>query len=191
MRIKANPSLSASELFERDQVNQGRRHHPPFLPEETAMMPEHAHGSQPRTLCAAIRHARRSLCNRLERMASMPDEVFCQDFATVVAEVEAGFRREELAMEMLGYAHLREHREENAVILRALHRALPEVDAGDCALGRQLVAALRQVLALHRLNADLALSLTVPASSPNPPARARGRAARTTLHVAPARRTGR
>jgi len=148
------------------------------------MMPEHAHASQPRTLCAAIRHARRSLCNRIERMASMPDEAFCQNFAMVVAEVEAGFRHEELAMEMLGYAHLREHREENAVILRALHRALPEVDAGDCALGRQLVAALRQVLALHRLSADLALALTVPTAASSPAGRARGRAARTTQHVA-------
>jgi len=151
------------------------------------MMSEHAHASHPRTLCAAIRHARRSLCNRLERMAGMPDEAFCQNFAMVVAEVEAGFRHEETAMEMLGYAHLREHREENAVILRALHRALPEVDAGDCALGRQLVAALRQVLALHRLSADLALSLSVPAAASSQAGRARGRAARTTQHVAPRR----
>ena len=154
------------------------------------MTPEPAHASQPRTLCAAIRHARRSLCNRLERMAAMPDEAFCQDFTAVVAAVEAAFRHEELVMEMLGYAHLREHREENAVILRALHRALPEVDAGDCALGRQLVGALRQVLALHRLSADLALSLTVPTSAASPSGRARGRAARTTQHVA-GRRAGR
>ena len=94
-------------------------------------------------------------------------------------------------MEMLGYAHLREHIEENAVILRALHRALPAVDAGDCALGRQLVAALRDVLALHRLSADLALSLSVASAPATPQARARGRAARTTLHVANARRASR
>lgn len=155
------------------------------------MTPEPAHASPPRTLCAAIRHARRSLCNRLERMTAMPDDAFCHDFAALVAAVEAGFRHEELVMEMLGYAHLREHREENAVILRALHRAQPDVDAGDCALGRQLVAALRQVLALHRLSADLALSLTVPAPAAHPPARARGRAARTTLHVSTARRPAR
>lgn len=155
------------------------------------MTSESMHAGQPRTLCAAIRHARRSLCNRLERMAAMPDEAFCHDFAAVVAEVEAGFRHEELAMEMLGYAHLREHREENAVVLRALHRALPDVDAGDCALGRQLVAALREVLALHRLSADLALSLTVPTTAAGTPGRARGRAARTTLHVSSARRAAR
>src|SRR5438067_5208439 len=153
-------------------------------PKEIAMTSEPAHASQPRTLCAALRHARRSLCNRLERMGAMPDHDFCHDFAGVVAAVEAGFRHEELAMEMLGYAHLREQREENAVILAALHRALPAVDAGDCALGRQLVAALRDVLALHRLSADLALSLSVPAAPARAQGRARGRAARTTLHVA-------
>lgn len=148
------------------------------------MNAEHIHSRTPRTVCTAVRHSRRSLCNRLERMAALPDTAFCHDFAAVVAAVEAGFRHEELVMEMLGYEYLREHRAENAVILRALHRAIPQVDSGDCALGRQLVAALRDVLALHRLSADLALAIG-PAA---PGARVRGRAARATLHVGAPRR---
>jgi len=151
------------------------------------MKAEHAHSRTPRTVCTAVRHARRSLCNRLERMAGLPDEAFCHDFANVVAAVEAGFRHEELVMEMLGYQNLREHRAENAVILRALHRAIPQIDGGDCALGRQLVAALRDVLELHRLNADLALAVGAAAGT-RMGARARGRAARATQHVAALRR---
>jgi hypothetical protein len=152
------------------------------------MKAEHVHSHAPRTVYTAVRHARRSLCNRLGRMGGLPDADFCHDFAGVVAAVEAGFRHEELVMEMLGYEHLREHRAENAVILRALHKAIPQVDAGDCALGRRLVAALLDVLALHRLSADLALALGQPAPGARMHARVRGRAARTTQHVAALRR---
>jgi hemerythrin len=160
------------------------------------MKAEHVHSRAPRTVYSAVRHARRSLCNRLERMAGLPDEAFCQDFAGVVAAVEAAFRHEELVMEMLGYAHLRDQRAENAVILRALHRAIPAVDGGDCALGRQLVAALRDVLDLHRLSADLALAVGAPTLGTRAEARMgrqmgtqlRGRAARATQHVAALRR---
>jgi hypothetical protein len=156
------------------------------------MKAEHVHSRAPRTVYSAVRHARRSLCNRLERMAGLPDEAFCRDFAGVVAAVEAAFRHEELVMEMLGYAHLRDQRAENAVILRALHRAIPAVDGGDCALGRQLVAALRDVLDLHRLSADLAMAVGAPTLGTrvgrHMGAQLRGRAARATQHVAALRR---
>ena len=152
------------------------------------MKVEHVHSRTPRTICTAVRHARRSLCNRLERMAGLPDVAFCRDFAGVVAAVEAGFRHEELVMEMLGYQYLHDQRAENAVILRALHRAIPQVDGGDCALGRQLVAALRDVLDLHRLSTDLALAVGALASGARTGARVRGRAARATQHVAALRR---
>ena len=138
----------------------------------------------PWAACLALRHRRRLLLGRAGALCAAADADFARHFPGFVAAVEAGFRHEELAMEMLGYARLREQREENAVILSALHRALPQVDAGDCALGRQLVAALRDVLALHRLSADLALSLSVPAAASSLAGRARGRAARTTQHVA-------
>jgi hemerythrin len=160
------------------------------IEEEPRMKPEYASNRTPRSVTMAIRHARRSLCNRLERMAVLEDEALRREFAGVVAAVEAGFRHEDLVMEMLGYERLREHRAENAVILRALHRALPRVDGGDCALGRQLVNALREVLALHRLNTDLALAVALPVPA-RMGTRARGRAARTTLHVANARRPAR
>jgi hypothetical protein len=48
-------------------------------------------------------------------------------------------------------------------------------------LGRQVLTALDEVLALHRLSGELAL--TVATETPDPRG-ARGRAARATLHVA-------
>jgi hypothetical protein len=81
-------------------------------------------------------------------------------------------------MGTLGYERLREQREENAVVLSALHRVLPQVEAGDAGLGRTVMGALLEVLALHRLSVGLAAAMALQA----PPQRVRGSAARITLH---------
>jgi len=148
------------------------------------MTPRHHLPTSPHALCAAIRHARKALCRRVDALVVEADPDFAHGFPAVVALVEAAFRREELALETLGDDKLREHREENAVILAALHRVLAKVETGDCTLGRQVLKALRDLLELHRLNTDLAL-----AAGPRPAAaRLHGKAARATLHVTPPRR---
>lgn len=117
---------------------------------------------------AALRHARRRLCARLAGALDpvrMPDASFVREFSALVALVEAGFRHEETMMELLGYQRLHDHLADNAVVLAALHRALPLVEDGDIVLGRRLVAALLDLLSLHRLCTDLALA-TVPSLPP-------------------------
>ncbi|MEH6434777.1 bacteriohemerythrin [Massilia sp. DD77] len=128
-----------------------------------------------RAICAAIRHARKHLCSRLLHAASAPDEGFVRAFPSLVAAVEAGFRHEEMAMEALGYASLHEHRAENATLLSALHRAASLVEAGDVALGRQVLAALRDLLSLHRLTTDLALAMAARPTAARLRMRVRGR----------------
>jgi hypothetical protein len=135
--------------------------------------------SRPRTLVAALRHARKTLCVRLHAVLQAPDAVFVGDYAVLVAEVEAGFRHEELIMGTLGYERLREQCQENAVVLSALHRVQPQVEIGDTALGRAVLTALIDVLDLHRLSTGVALAVAVQA----PPSRMRGSAARLTLRV--------
>jgi len=139
-----------------------------------------SNSSRPRALCAALRHARKQVCRRVADLAAAPDDAVAHGYAPLVAAVEAAFRHEELIMETLGYARLHVQREENAVVLRALHRALPDVEDGNAALGRRMLDALAGVLDLHRLSADLALALAVGPGD----AHARGRAARATQHVA-------
>ena len=119
-----------------------------------------------RVLCAAARHARRILCERIAEAAVAPDDSLATAFPALVAAVEAGFRREELLMEMLGIDGLHQQRQDNALILSALHHAMPAVERGDLVLGRQVVAALRDLLDLHRLSADLMLAV---ADTPQPP----------------------
>lgn len=135
---------------------------------------------RPRAICAALRHGRKMLCRRITEITAGPDDMVVHGFAALVAAVEAAFRHEELIMETLGYVHLHEHREENAVVLSTLHHVLPDVEQGDHMLGRTVLAALTDVLDLHRLSGDLALAVAAHPSG----ARARGHAARATLHVA-------
>jgi len=143
--------------------------------------------SRPRAICAVLRHGRKTLCRRIGEIVSGPDDRVGDGFAALVPAVEAAFRHEELIMETLGYVHLHEHREENAVVLSALHHVLPDVERGDHMLGRQVLSALADVLDLHRLSGDLALAVAAQPAE----VRARGRAARATLHVATRRSTGR
>jgi hypothetical protein len=126
----------------------------------------HFQGAGAGAIGAALRHARRRLCARLAGAldpSGMPDASFVREFPTLVALVEAGFRHEETMMELLGYHRLHDHLADNAVILAALHRALPLVEDGDITLGRRLVAALLDLLSLHRLCTDLAL-VTMPSA---------------------------
>jgi len=134
---------------------------------------------RPHTLVAALRHARRLLSCRVHALMHGPEPVLVREFAVVVAEVEYGFRHEELIMGTLGYERLREQQQENAVVLSALHRVLPQVEDGDAELGRTVLGALLEVLELHRLSTGVALAVALQ----QPPLRVRGSAARITQHV--------
>lgn len=107
---------------------------------------------------AAIRRVHRMLCARLGAALDLDDAAFQSGFAGVVAAVEAGLRHEEAILDRLGQATVRDCIADNAVLLRALHRVLPLVEAGDTALGRDAIGALRDVLALRRLACDVALA---------------------------------
>lgn len=114
------------------------------------------------------------------RPAAEPDENFAQAYVELVAEVESHLRHEETVMEACGVKRLdervHEQRQENAAVLAAMHHVLPQVEDGDLGIARQLVAALTDILSLHRISADLALPQRAP--SPSGPPRMRGRAAR-------------
>ena len=119
----------------------------------------------PHSICAALRQARKTLCSRVELTAEAPDQQFVQEFPALVREIETGFRREQLVMELLGFPRLHERLEEDAVVLRALHRVTPQIEHGNLALGREVVTTLRDLLDLHRLTEDLALAAAIPAPS--------------------------
>lgn len=111
-----------------------------------------------RTARAAVRRVHKHLCARLTAAAAAPDDELAREFACVVAAVEAGLRHEEIVLEQVKHPGIQVCIADNAVLLRALHRVLPAVEAGDAALGRDTLGALHDVLALRRLACDAALA---------------------------------
>jgi hypothetical protein len=124
--------------------------------------------SRARVVGAAMRHVRKRLCSRLRELAGASDARFTAEWVVLVAEVEAGFRQEESIMETLGYRGLQEHRADNACTLRALHRITPQVEAGQTILARQALAALADILSLHRFTAGVAIAPRPPRPGPMP-----------------------
>ena len=116
----------------RQPINQGHA----VVPYRPVILNSHAIG-------AALRDARKAMCRRVELVHDADDSHFVDEFPALVCAVEAGFRREELIMELLGFPRLKERLAENATILCALHRVVPAVERRDLALARQVVLAYR------------------------------------------------
>lgn len=103
----------------------------------------------------ALRHVHKDLRTRIRNIQHSADREFTGSFPLLVAAVEASLRHEEAILEAEAAPHLHERRAENAMILCALHRVAVRVEQGYTELGRQVAAALQDMLALHRLCALL------------------------------------
>lgn len=97
----------------------------------------------------------------LARLAALPDPDFGPGFPDLVTGIERDFRHEEDLMDAIGYAQLRNHREEHARVLAALHQTELHVAAGDVGTGRKAVELLAQWLTVHEAGADSALGAAV------------------------------
>jgi hemerythrin len=127
--------------------------------------------SSSHTAAAALRRARKLLFVRLHEHAALPDTDFCAGFEAIVADIEADLAHEEKVMETLAFDGLHERLAENALLLASLHRVVAEVESGNAALGRAVLAASCDLLSLHRLTTDLALVLARPATGHARPGR--------------------
>lgn len=107
--------------------------------------------SDARVLQRSLHRVQAALRGRLLRAQAGPDAAFARAFPAMVDAVEAALRHEEQLLESLCDGGLRARRAENAQILCALHRVAAQVEDGAVALGRQIAAAIADVLDGHRL----------------------------------------
>lgn len=107
---------------------------------------------------ATLRHAHRVLASRIAALQATGDDAFPRAFADIVVAIEANFRHDEAILESVGHVDLHDSLEDNAVILGALHRVAPWVEGGNVELGRQVAAALGDVLTLRRLTCEAKLA---------------------------------
>lgn len=97
---------------------------------------------------ATLDRNRKLLRRRVATLRAMPDPAFADGFAAMVAAVEAGFRHEEVLLEVLGGTCPSPRLADHATLLCALHRVMPRVERGEVKLGREVAEALDAVLML-------------------------------------------
>jgi hypothetical protein len=123
------------------------------LPPHPPHRPPPLHDGAPDTVVRALAHARKGLLAQVRAAACVGEERLPDAFAHLVAAIEAAFRHEEALMEAIGFPGVREQRQDNALLLNALHHAVPRVEAGELETGRAVVEALPALLSLHRFTA--------------------------------------
>ncbi|TFV87293.1 hypothetical protein E4K72_22645 [Oxalobacteraceae bacterium OM1] len=102
----------------------------------------------------AMDESHHRLADELNAIGLVRDQEFVEWYPPLVAAIERDFREEELLMEVVGVESFQAHVEQHARMLSALHHAAPRVQAGEVALGRQVVAELAEWLRFHIASMD-------------------------------------
>jgi len=98
----------------------------------------------------------------LTELSHTDDQQFIARYQPFVARVEQIFAKEEGWMEEAAFPLFREHQEQHARVLSALHHVFPLVAEGELTLGRKIVQTLLpQWLAFHMTTMDMALALAL------------------------------
>ncbi|MDO8300260.1 bacteriohemerythrin [Lacisediminimonas sp.] len=100
-----------------------------------------------------------SMLSSLEHLGQTGDDNFPLAYERLVAEVERDFADEEAMMESIDFPALQSHREQHARVLSGLHHALPRIQSGDIALGREVIELLPQWFSFHISTMDTALAV--------------------------------
>lgn len=101
-----------------------------------------------------------AMVEAMKTVSRAADAQFETVFREFVASVENDFRSEESVMEMVSYPDARNHCEQHARVLSALHHTLGKVMQGDMESGRQALSLLFQWFTVHieTFDRDLALA---------------------------------
>lgn len=104
----------------------------------------------------------------LSRLPTVKEEEFENTYAVFVRKVEHAFANEEIWMEEIDFPGLKNHREQHARVLCALHKVHSKVMQGQIAEGRHVVRdLLPQWFSLHLSTMDMALGMAVQFAKPH------------------------
>lgn len=111
----------------------------------------------------ALDEAHKALFVEMMRLHCAPDGALAEGLPKLCDKLERDFREEESLMEALDWPDLREHREQHARVLSALHH----VEVGEPAEAREALMLLPQWFQLHLATMDrsLAAALDMAAKS--------------------------
>ena len=102
----------------------------------------------------AIDEAHRALFDEMMRLHAAPDSELAEGLPLLCARLERDFREEEDVMEAMDLPDVKEHREQHARVLSALHHVV----VGEPAEAREALTLLPQWFQLHLATMDRALA---------------------------------
>lgn len=102
----------------------------------------------------ALDEAHKALFAEMMRLYAAPDEDLAEGLPKLCDKLERDFREEEDLMEALDRPDVKEHREQHARVLSALHH----VEVGEPAEAREALMLLPQWFQLHLASMDRALA---------------------------------
>jgi hemerythrin-like metal-binding protein len=110
----------------------------------------------------AMDELHQDLLNALVCLSSTPDTEYCERYAGLMRKMEHAFSTEEQWMEDINYPNLKNHREQHARVLSALHHVYSHVLDDNTVLGREVTERLLpQWLGFHISTMDAALAATL------------------------------
>lgn len=102
----------------------------------------------------AIDEAHRALFDEMMRLYAAPDSELAEGLPRLCDRLERDFREEEDLMEAMDLPEVKEHREQHARVLSALHH----VEVGEPAEAREALMLLPQWFQLHLATMDRSLA---------------------------------
>lgn len=102
----------------------------------------------------AIDDAHRALFDEMMRLYGAPDSELAEGLPRLCDRLERDFREEEDVMEAMDLPDVKEHREQHARVLSALHH----VEVGEPAEAREALMLLPQWFQLHLATMDRSLA---------------------------------
>lgn len=113
----------------------------------------------------ALDEAHKALFDEMMRLYAAPDSELAEGLPLLCDKLERDFREEEDLMEALDLPEVREHREQHARVLSALHH----VEVGEPAEAREALMLLPQWFQQHLATMDRPLAAALyPVGMPKP-----------------------
>lgn len=110
----------------------------------------------------ALDKLHQDLLGEMENLSISTDTQFMEIFRAFLTCIESTFRQEEQWMEDIDFPMLKQHQEQHARVLAALHNVQAHVANGNLGLGREAIShLLPQWLTFHMSTMDTALSVAM------------------------------
>lgn len=112
-----------------------------------------------------IDKAHQEFLANVEKISRMPDDLLYDNLLQLTGKLEKDFRQEEDLMEACNSVEIKEHREQHAKLLKALHYLIPDIMQGNYAAARRAIDVLPCWYLMHLSTSDQVMAHSIRATA--------------------------